>query len=381
MALDQYYTLGRSGLRVSRLALGTMTFGDDWGWGAAEDTARAMFDRYLDAGGNFVDTADLYTEGTSETMLGKFIEQTGTRDRVVLATKFSYNAQPGNPNAGGNGRKNILRAVEGSLRRLRTDYIDLYLLHTWDRVTPAEEVLRTLDDLVRAGKIRYAGLSDVPAWYAARIQTLAQAHHLQPLVNLQLQYSLAERNIEREYAPLAQELGYGITAWSPLGMGLLSGKYRPSQAGDDGTGDGRIQALKGSGLVSLLDKFTPRNWAIVGAVERVAREHGLSMAQTAIQWAARRPAIGSVILGARTLEQFDDNLAALDKPLPDAALRELDEVSALPQQFPYSFFDQAQQERIHGGVAVGDKPAGYAPPVLVDAAPVQGMAAAVSAKR
>lgn len=381
MALDQYYTLGRSGLRVSRLALGTMTFGDDWGWGASEDTARAMFDRYLDAGGNFVDTADLYTEGTSETMLGKFIEETGTRDRVVLATKFSYNAQPGNPNAGGNGRKNILRAVEGSLRRLCTDYIDLYLLHTWDRVTPAEEVLRTLDDLVRAGKIRYAGLSDVPAWYAARIQTLAQAHHLQPLVNLQLQYSLAERNIEREYAPLAQELGYGITAWSPLGMGLLSGKYRPSQTGDDGTGDGRIQALKGSGLVSLLDKFTPRNWAIVGAVERVAREHGLSMAQTAIQWAARRPAIGSVILGARTLEQFDDNLAALDKLLPDEALRELDEVSALPQQFPYSFFDQAQQERIHGGVAVGDKPAGYAPPVRVDAAAVQDMAAAVSAKR
>jgi aryl-alcohol dehydrogenase-like predicted oxidoreductase len=375
MALDQYYTLGRSGLRVSRLALGTMTFGDDWGWGAAEDTARAMFDRYLDAGGNFIDTADLYTEGTSETMLGKFIEQTGTRDRVVLATKFSYNAQPGNPNAGGNGRKNILRAVEGSLRRLRTDYIDLYLLHTWDRVTPAEEVLRTLDDLVRAGKIRYAGLSDVPAWYAARIQTLAQAHHLQPLVNLQLQYSLAERNIEREYAPLAQELGYGITAWSPLGMGLLSGKYRPSQAGADGTGDGRIQALKGSGLVSLLDKFTPRNWAIVEAVERVAHEHGLSMAQTAIQWAARQPAIGSVILGARTLEQFDDNLAALDKPLPDAALRQLDEVSALPQQFPYSFFDQAQQERIHGGVAVGDKPAGYAPPVFVEAGAAQDLAA------
>jgi aryl-alcohol dehydrogenase-like predicted oxidoreductase len=381
MALDPYYTLGRSGLRVSRLALGTMTFGDDWGWGAAEDTSRAMFDRYLDAGGNFIDTADLYTEGTSETLLGKFIEETGTRDRVVLTTKFSYNAQPGNPNAGGNGRKNILRAVEGSLRRLRTDYIDLYLLHTWDRVTPAEEVLRTLDDLVRAGKIRYAGLSDVPAWYAARIQTLAQAHHLQPLVNLQLQYSLAERNIEREYAPLAQELGYGITAWSPLGMGLLSGKYRPSQAGSDGTGDGRMQALKGSGLVSLLDKFTPRNWAIVSAVERVAREHGLSMAQTAIQWAARRPAIGSVILGARTLEQFDDNLAALDKPLPDEALRELDEASALPQQFPYSFFDQAQQERIHGGVAVGDKPAGYAPPVFVDAAPAQDMATAVSAKR
>lgn len=368
MSLASYYTLGRSGLRISRLALGTMTFGDDWGWGAAEDTARAMFDRYLAAGGNFIDTADLYTEGTSEALLGKFIEQAGVRDRVVLTTKFSYSAEPGNPNAGGNGRKNILRAVEGSLRRLRTDYIDLYLLHTWDRITPAEEVLRTLDDLVRAGKIRYAGLSDVPAWYAAQIQTLAYAHHLQPLVNLQLQYSLVERNIEREYVPLAQQLGYGITAWSPLGMGLLSGKYRPSESGHDAGGDGRIQALKGSGLVSLLDKFNPRNWAIVGTVEQVAREHGLSMAQVAIQWAVRRPSIGSVILGARTLTQFEDNLAALDQPLPDEALQLLDDASALPQQFPYSFFEQAQQERIHGGVAVGDKPDGYHAQVFVGAA-------------
>lgn len=184
-----------------------------------------MFDRYLDAGGNFIDTADMYTEGTSETMLGRFIEEAGARDRVVLATKFSYNAQPGNPNAGGNGRKNILRAVEGSLRRLRTDYIDL--LHTWDRITPAEEVVRTLDDLVRAGKIRYAGLSDVPAWYATRAQTFAEANALSPLVNLQLEYALAERHIEHEFVPLATELGMGITAWSPLAMGLLSGKYRP----------------------------------------------------------------------------------------------------------------------------------------------------------
>ncbi len=374
-----YFTLGRSGLRISRLALGTMTFGDNWGWGADERTSRAMFDRYLDAGGNFIDTADLYTEGQSETLLGKFIAESGVRDRVVLTTKFSYNAETGNPNAGGNGRKNILRAIEGSLRRLRTDYIDLYLLHTWDRITPAEEVLRTLDDLTRAGKIRYAGLSDVPAWYAARIQTLAQAHHMQPLVNLQLQYSLVERNVEREFVPLAQELGYGITAWSPLGMGLLSGKYRPSESGHDGHGDGRMQALKGSGLVSLLDKFTPRNWRIVAALERVAREHGLGMAQAAIQWAARQPAIGAVILGARTMEQFEDNLAALDKPLSAEALRELDEVSALPQQFPYSFFEQAQQERIHGGAAVGDKPDGYFAPVRVAAAAVsatQGLVAA-----
>ena len=367
--LDPYSTLGRSGLRVSPLALGTMTFGENWGWGAGEDTARAMFDRYLAAGGNFVDTADLYTEGHSETLLGKFIEQAGARDRVVLSTKFSYNAQPGNPNAGGNGRKNILRALEGSLRRLRTDYIDLYLLHTWDRITPAEEVLQTLDDLVRAGKIRHAGLSDVPAWYAAHMQTLARAHHLHPLVNLQLQYSLVERNIEREYVPLAQELGMGITAWSPLAMGLLSGKYKPSEAGSDGEGEGRLQAVKTMGLPSLMDKFTPRNWAIVAEVEQVARESGLSMAQVAVQWAARQPGLGSVILGARNLQQFEDNLAALERPLDEAAMRDLDAVSALPPQFPYSFFEPAQQVGIHGGVGVGDKPIGYAPPSWVDAAP------------
>ncbi|MGH8183652.1 MAG: aldo/keto reductase [Rhodanobacteraceae bacterium] len=369
MSLDQYFTLGRSGLRVSRLALGSMTFGSSWGWGADERVARGMFDRYLAVGGNFVDTADLYTNGESETLLGKFIADNGSRDRVVLSTKFSYNAEAGNPNAGGNGRKNILRAVEGSLRRLNTDYIDLYLLHTWDRITPAEEVLRTLDDLVRAGKIRYAGLSDVPAWYAARIQTLAQAHGLQPLVNLQLQYSLVERNIEREFTPMALELGYGITAWSPLGMGLLSGKYRASQNGADSGSDGRLQLFKQGAIPALQDKFTPRNFAIVAEVENLSKAHGLSMAQVAIQWAARQPSIGSVILGARTLEQFDDNLAALDKPLPDEALRKLDEVSALPQQFPYSFFDAVHQAGMHGGVGVGDKPSGYSKPVWIDAAP------------
>jgi len=369
MPLDQYFTLGCSGLRVSRLALGTMTFGESWGWGTDERTARTMFDRYLAAGGNFIDTADLYTNGESETLLGKFIAGSCTRDRVVLATKFSYNAEAGNPNAGGNGRKNIVRAVEGSLRRLGTDYIDLYLLHTWDRITPAEEVLQTLDDLIRAGKIRYAGLSDVPAWYAAQMQTLAYASHMHRFVNLQLQYSLVERNIEREYVDLAQEFGYGITAWSPLAMGLLSGKYRPSRNGDDSESEGRLGLFKQGGLPALGGKFTPRNFGIVAAVEKAAKAEGTSMAQVAIQWAARQPGIGSVILGARTLEQFDDNLAALDKSLSDETLRALGTVSALPPQFPYSFFDASHQIGMNGGVGVGDKPEGYARRVWIDAAP------------
>ncbi len=374
MSLDRYFTLGRSGLRVSRLALGTMTFGESWGWGTDERNARTMFDRYLAAGGNFIDTADLYTNGESETLLGKFIAASGSRDRVVLATKFSYSAEAGNPNAGGNGRKNIMRAVEGSLQRLGTDYIDLYLLHTWDRITPAEEVLQTLDDLVRAGKIRYAGLSDVPAWYAAQIQTLARASHMHGLVNLQMQYSLVERNIEREYVDLAQEFGYGITAWSPLGMGLLSGKYRPSRNGADSESEGRLGLFRQGGLPALQDKFTQRNFAIVAAVEKAAQSEGISMAQVALQWAARQPGIGSVILGARTLDQFDDNLAALDKPLSYETLRALDAASALPPQFPYSFFDASHQIGMHGGVGVGDKPAGYARRVWIDAAPMPDFA-------
>src|SRR5579859_208199 len=362
MSLDAYYTLGRSGLRVSRLALGTMTFGDNWGWGAAEDTARAMFDRYLDAGGNFFDTADLYTEGASEELLGKFVADSGTRDRVVLSTKFSYNAQPGNPNAGGNGRKNILRAVEGSLRRLRTDYIDLYLLHTWDRLTPAEEVVRTLDDLVRAGKIRYAGLSDVPAWYASRAQTFAEAHALSPLVNLQLEYSLIERNLEHEFAPMALELGMGITAWSPLGMGLLSGKYKPSEAG--GAGEGRLAKISG---VPGFDRFTERNWRIVSTLEEVAKAIGKPMAQVALNWVATQPAVASVIVGATKLAQLDDNLAALSFEIPADLRARLNEVSALETPFPYWFFGDVQQTRLHGGVSVGSKPVGYAPPVYVKA--------------
>ena len=174
MSLNHYYTLGRSGLRVSRLALGTMTFGTEWGWGSDKDAARTIFDRYVDAGGNFIDTADVYTQGTSESWLGEFIAARGLRDKVVLATKFSHPADPGNPNACGNGRMHIVRAVEASLKRLNTDHLDLYFLHTWDQVTPVDEVMRSLDDLVRAGKVRHIGLSDVPAWYASRAQALAE---------------------------------------------------------------------------------------------------------------------------------------------------------------------------------------------------------------
>jgi aryl-alcohol dehydrogenase-like predicted oxidoreductase len=357
MSINTYYTLGKSGLRVSRLALGTMTFGTEWGWGADEDSARKLFNTYIDAGGNFIDTADLYTGGTSETWVGKFIAERNLRDRAIVTTKFTFNAEAGNPNAGGNGRKNILRAVEGSLKRLGTDYIDLYLLHAWDGITPVEEVMRTMDDLVRSGKVRYVGLSDIPAWYAARAQTLAECRGYEPLATMQLEYSLVERNIEREFVALGGELGMGIMVWSPLASGLLSGKYQPSAEGN--LGQGRLELLKDSSNPAF-QKFTDRNWQIVAELEKVSQELGRSMAQVAINWTVHRAGIASVIIGATKLSQLEDNLKALEFEIPAALLDRLDRVSKLDAQFPYFFFAEELQGMIHGGVTVASKPDGYA---------------------
>jgi aryl-alcohol dehydrogenase-like predicted oxidoreductase len=356
--LNGYYTLGRTGLRVSRLALGAMTFGTEWGWGADKDTARRLLHTYVEAGGNFFDTADMYTNGVSETWLGEFIADAGLRDRAVISTKFSFNAQPGNPNAGGNGRKNILRAVEGSLERLGSDYIDLYILHAWDRVTPAEEVMRTLDDLVRSGKVRHVGLSDIPAWYASRAQTLAELRGYEPISALQLEYSLVERNIEHEFIPLGIEQGMGTMVWSPLASGLLSGKYRPSAEG--AVGRGRLDMLKGTSNPGF-QKFTERNWAIVAELDSAAKSLGRGMAQVAINWVAHRPGVASVILGASHVKQLEENLAALSFEIPAALRERLDRVSAPDRPFPYTFFGAEIQGMIHGGARVGAKPEGYIP--------------------
>ncbi len=366
--MTSYYTLGHTGLRVSRLALGTMTFGTEWGWGADEKAAHQIFDRYLAAGGNLIDTADLYTNGTSERWLGKFVNESGARDRVVLATKFSYNGDPGNPNAGGNNRKHLIAALEGSLRRLGTDYVDLYILHTWDCFTPVEEVMRTFDDLVRAGKVRYVGLSDAPAWYASRAQAVAELRGYERLCTLQLEYSLVERGIEDEFVPLGRAHGMGIMVWSPLGSGLLSGKYKPSRGGADALGSGRLETVKGTTNPGF-QKFNDRNFKIVAELERVANELGRSMAQVAVNWVANRPGVASVILGATKLAQIEDNLAALDFEIPAELCARLDEVSAPAPRFPYTFFTPAMQAMLTGGAVVGDKPKTYAPPRLIDARP------------
>ncbi|HKS82480.1 MAG TPA: aldo/keto reductase [Candidatus Acidoferrales bacterium] len=348
MKLTDYVTMGRSGLRVSPVCLGTMTFGNEE-WGSDENTSRAIFDRYLEAGGNFLDTADLYAGGKSEELLAKFIGERGMRDRVVIATKFTFNGDPGNPNAGGNGRKNIYRALEDSLRRLKTDYVDLYYQHVWDIVTPVEEVVETLTELVREGKIRYYGFSDTPAWYVARAQTIAEKEGKSRAIALQLEYSLVERNIEREHIPAAQELGIGICPWSPLAAGFLSGKYK--REGNSGQGGGLLEKARTIGG-PVFDKFTDKNWTILNAVEGVAKQIGKSPAQVALSWIATQPGVTSTILGARGLAQFEENLAGFEFTIPDELREKLDDASALPEAHPYMFFGETLQSRVNGGTTI-----------------------------
>jgi aryl-alcohol dehydrogenase-like predicted oxidoreductase len=349
MKLNEYVTLGRTGLRVSPLCLGTMTFGTEWGFGSDEATVRPIFEKYLDLGGNFVDTADGYTNGKSEELVGKFMKETKSRDRVVLATKFTFNGQAGNPNAGGNGRKNIYRALDGSLRRLQTDYIDLYWMHVWDTITPIDEVLSTLDTLVHTGKIRHIGLSDVPAWYVARMQTLAELQGRERIAALQFEYSLVERNIEREHIPAAQELGIAICPWSPLAGGLLSGKYtREPQVGPP---KGRIDLQRASGS-TLFDRSTERNFKIVNALVSVAKEVGRPPAEVALNWLATQPGVTSTIIGVTKLPQLESDLASLDFTIPPDLRVQLDKVSAPELIHPYNFFAPVIQDRVSGGTAV-----------------------------
>lgn len=348
MAMNEYVTLGRSGLRVSPLALGTMTFGTEWGTGSDETESRAIFDRYLEHGGNSIDTADGYTKGTSETMLGKFLTDKKVRDRIVLATKFTFNGEAGNPNAGGNGRKNIYRALEKSLRKLQTDYIDLYWLHAWDLVTPVEEVVSTLSDLIAEGKIRYYGFSDTPAWYVARAQTLAEQQGKERLIALQLEYSLIERNIEREHIPASQELGLGICPWSPLGGGLLSGKY--AREGNSGKGEGRLstQASRNPAFA----RFSERNFKIVDALNRVAKELGKPAAEVALNWVVTQPGITSTIVGATKIPQLESNLASIEFTIPADLRKTLEEASAIEVVHPYSFYGPEIQGMMTGGTTV-----------------------------
>jgi len=328
----KYRLLGNSGLRVSEAALGTMTFGEDWGWGATKDEARKVYDSFREAGGNFIDTANLYTNGASESFLGEFME--GHRESVVLATKYT-NAAPGtDPNAAGNQRKNMVQAVEASLKRLQTDYIDLYWVHIWDQLTPVEEVMRGLDDLVRGGKVLYVGISDAPAWWIAQANTLANLRGWSPFIGLQIEYSLIERTVERELIPMAKALNVGVTAWSPLASGVLTGKYHGHGSSDQKGERGRLSD-------EMMKDFLPeqqRADRVVAAVKTVADEVGRSLAQVALSWLRSRPVPVIPIIGARKLAQLQDNLASFDLTLSSDQVKKLDEASWIDLGFPYDLY-------------------------------------------
>ena len=342
MPLDHYVTLGQSGLRVSPMCLGAMTFGEEWGFGSSVAESESILARYFERGGNFIDTANGYTGGHSERIIGNYIaHDRARRDRVVIATKFFGNLYPGDPNGGGASRKSLTAACEESLRRLRTDYIDLYWMHVWDRLTPIDETMRALDDLVRAGKVRYIGFSDTPAWKVAQAQTAAAFRGWTPLVALQLEYSLIERTVEGELMPAARELGLGVTPWSPLGGGVLTGKYTREHM-NGGTSD------RGAFTLSRLNESV---LTLLDELRRIASEIDATPSAVALAWLRARPGVTSIIIGARRLAQLDQNLNALDLTLGAEHLEALDRLSEPALNFPARFLKNAAN-LMHNGATV-----------------------------
>ncbi len=334
----RYRLLGHSGLRVSELCLGAMTFGDDRGWGAAPEESRRIFDAYAEADGNFIDTADIYTNGTSEKLVGEFVA--GDRERFVLATKYSNSAPVGDPNAAGNHRKNMVQSLEASLKRMKLDYIDLYWLHAWDYMTPIEEVMRAFDDLVRAGKILYAGISDTPAWVIAQADTLAAVRGWSRFVAIQVEYSLVERTTERELLPMAQALDLGVTAWSPLGSGLLTGKYTRDADKKD------KRRLDQEPFKEIDDRV----YSIAREVDRVAEEIGKTPSQVALNWLRQHNGVLPIV-GARTLEQFRENCGCLEFSLENDQIERLNKVSQIELGFPHDFLKmEAPHNFLYGGL-------------------------------
>ena len=343
MKLDHYRTMGRSGLHVSALCLGAMSFGAPGGAGTAE--SHAILDHFFEEGGNFVDTSNVYARGESERIIGSRLgPDASRRSRTVLATKFSASATCGDPNSGGGSRSAIIAACDGSLRRLRTDYIDLYLLHWQDPITPLDETLRALDDLVRAGKVRYIGFSDIPAWKVAHAQMLALLHSWTPLIALQIEYSLLQRTVEEEYCPLAAEMGLGITPWSPLGGGVLTGKYHSD--GSVTGGSARAGAVR--------RRLDARAFRIVDELRRVATEREVTPGQVAVAWLQNRSGVTSPIVGPRTLEQLQENIGALSLVLSSDDVGSLDKVSQPDGTFPHTIMRRVWGTS-HGGLTINGR--------------------------
>ncbi|MFI5931687.1 aldo/keto reductase [Actinoplanes sp. NPDC051494] len=341
LTLDTYRQLGRSGLRVSPLALGTATFGTETGWGTGPDEARKLFDRYIELGGNFVDTAVGY--GSAERVLGDFVRD--RRESLVLSTKYSTLRRPGDPNSTGSSRKNLFASVETSLRRLGTDYLDLLYLHVWDFTTPVEEILRGLDDLVRQGKVLHVGISNTPAWQISRMQAIADLRGWTPLTAIQIEYSLIERTGERDLIPMARELGLGVSPYSPLGGGVLAGRYTRADLAGVTAGDGTRKGFNAAALGTV----TERNLGIADTLKEVAAELGRAPAQAGLAWVLQNPDVTAPVVGARTPEQLESNLAALDLDLsPDQRAR-LDEASTISLGYPHALLAGAHIRNVTQG--------------------------------
>jgi len=329
-----YKLLGKSGLRVSELALGTMTFGEEWGWGSSKEESKKVFDVFTNAGGNFIDTANRYTEGTSEKFVGNFISS--DREHFVVATKYTLHTRKGDPNFSGNHRKNMMHSLEASLKRLNTDHIDLYWVHAWDFTTPEEEVLRALDDMIRAGKILYIGISDTPAWIVSRMNAIAELKNWTQFVALQIKYSLLERTVERELLPMARKLDLAVTPWGVIGGGVLSGKYNKNK-----NEQGRAQLNK-----AIKDDHLE----IAEEVIKVADEIGCSPSQVAINWVRQQPGVIIPIVGAKTEAQLKYNIDCLKFSLYETQLNKLNEVSKIDLGFPHNFLNSDNiKEIVFGG--------------------------------
>lgn len=318
----RYKLLGKSGLRVSELALGTMTFGEDWGFGASKEESQRIFNAFTEAGGNFIDTAVNYTNGTSEAYLGEFIQS--KREQYVVATKYSLTTRRQDPNGGGNHRKNLVQSVEASLKRLKTDYIDLLWLHAWDFLTPVEEVMRALDDLVRAGKVLYVGISDTPAWIVSQANTLATLIGWTPFIGLQVEYNLMQRAPERDLLPMARAFDIGVTAWAPMAGGALTGKYINNNSD--------VKRLSPNSA-----RLKDKNILIAEAVVEIANEIGRSPAQVAINWVRQQSGVIIPLVGARKESQMKDNLESVQFKLEPEHLERLNEVSRIELGFPHEF--------------------------------------------
>jgi aryl-alcohol dehydrogenase-like predicted oxidoreductase len=327
---------GNTGLRVSALCLGTMTFGEQRVWGAGKAASRSVFERFVERGGNFIDTANNYMNGASEEFLGEFLA--GRREQFVLGTKYSLSLHPDDPNGGGNHRKSLKRNLEESLRRLRTDYVDVYWLHAWDFLTPVEEIMRALDDTVRAGKVLYLGISDTPAWIVAYANAIAAERGWTEFSGLQPEYNLVQRDAERDLLPMARALSMTVTPWSPLAGGLLTGKYNDYAGTDGRLAPGRSR-----------NQVDERGLAIADAVMSVAEEIGCTPAQVALAWLVHQPGSVIPIVGARHVEQLDDNLGCLEIELTAGHLERLDTASHVERGFPHDFIASlAILDQVHG---------------------------------